>query len=163
MHFKIQVGSFALLCLPINLYVAVHSLFISCPYQHLFVQFILFLIFKIKWRVLQIKSQLYLIGILVPRPNIFTMHEIKFFKKVNKTLSTGSTLQNNNHLLQPEMDMTLFIQYCLYVLGSIHHFHIDHNAPCLPPPPPTFCITIVFVFSWDDWEIGKKSYANFGR
>ena len=29
--------------------------------------------------------------------------------------------------------MTLFIQYCLYVLGSIHHFHIDHNAPCLPP------------------------------
>ena len=29
--------------------------------------------------------------------------------------------------------MTLFIQYCLYVLGSIHNFHIDHNAPCLPP------------------------------
>ena len=60
------------------------------------------------------------------------MHEIKLKKKkVNKTLSTGSTLQNY-HLLQLEMDMTLFIQYCLYVLGSIHHFHIDHNAPCLP-------------------------------
>ena len=30
---------------------------------------------------------------------------------------------------------------------SIHHFHIDHNAPCLPPK---LCITIVFHFSWDD-------------
>ena len=29
--------------------------------------------------------------------------------------------------------MTLFIQYCLYVLSSIHHIHIDHNVPCLPP------------------------------
>ena len=27
----------------------------------------------------------------------------------------------------------------------IHNFHIDHNAPCLPPE---FCITIVFSFSW---------------
>ena len=79
--------------------------------------------------------------------------KLNFKKKVNKTLSTGSTLQNY-HLLQPEMDMTLFIQYCLDVLGSIHHFHIDHNAPCLPPK---FCITIVFVFSWDDREIEKKS------
>ena len=30
---------------------------------------------------------------------------------------------------------------------SIHHFHIDHNAPCLPPK---LFITIVFDFSWDD-------------
>ena len=28
----------------------------------------------------------------------------------------------------------------------IHHFHIDHNASCLPPPK--FCITIVSNFSW---------------
>ena len=34
---------------------------------------------------------------------------------------------------------------------SIHHFHIDHNAPCSPPPQKKkLCITIVFDFSWDD-------------
>ena len=27
---------------------------------------------------------------------------------------------------------------------DIHHFHIDHNAPCLPPK---LCITIVLEFS----------------
>ena len=32
------------------------------------------------------------------------------------------------------------------VLG-IYYFHIDHNAPCLPSPPPEKCITIVFDFS----------------
>ena len=33
----------------------------------------------------------------------------------------------------------------------IHHFNIDHKAPCLPPPSPPkkkICITIVFSFSW---------------
>ena len=31
----------------------------------------------------------------------------------------------------------------------IHHLHISHNAPYLPPPPPPkFCITFVFYFSW---------------
>ena len=30
---------------------------------------------------------------------------------------------------------------------SIHHFHIDHNAPCLQQK---LWITIVFDFSWDD-------------
>ena len=29
----------------------------------------------------------------------------------------------------------------------IHHFKIDHNAPCYPLK---FCITIVFDCSWDD-------------
>ena len=29
---------------------------------------------------------------------------------------------------------------------EIHHFHIDHNAPCLLYPPK-FCITIVLDFS----------------
>ena len=28
---------------------------------------------------------------------------------------------------------------------AIDHFHIDHNAPCLPPK---FCIIIVSNFSW---------------
>ena len=35
----------------------------------------------------------------------------------------------------------------------IQHFHIDQNAPCLPPK---FCITIVFNFSWDDCNTQKK-------
>ena len=33
----------------------------------------------------------------------------------------------------------------------VRHFHISHNAPYLPPPPPLprkFCITFVFYFSW---------------
>ena len=39
----------------------------------------------------------------------------------------------------------------------IHHFHVGHNAPCLPPPPPhKFCLTIVFDFSWDDCNTLKK-------
>ena len=29
--------------------------------------------------------------------------------------------------------------------SNTHHFHIDHNAHCLPP---TFCMTIVSSFSW---------------
>ena len=30
---------------------------------------------------------------------------------------------------------------------DIHHFHIDHNVPCLPPK---LCIAIVLDFSWDN-------------
>ena len=36
---------------------------------------------------------------------------------------------------------------------GIHHFHIDHNASCLPPK---FCITTVFDFSWDDYNTQEK-------
>ena len=32
---------------------------------------------------------------------------------------------------------------------DIHHFHIDHNAPCLLYPPK-FCITIALDFSRED-------------
>ena len=53
--------------------------------------------------------------------------------KKSKQNTINRLYVTNYHLLQPQMDMTLFIQYCLYVLGSIHHFHIDHNVPCLPP------------------------------
>ena len=44
---------------------------------------------------------------------------------------------------------------------TIHHFHIDHNAPCLCPE---LCITIVFDFPWDDCNTLEKLetiYANF--
>ena len=34
---------------------------------------------------------------------------------------------------------------------------IDHYPPCLPPK---FCITIVFDFSWDDWEPAKFLRVN---
>ena len=47
-----------------------------------------------------------------------------------------------------------------YMLGYsyIHHFHIDHNATCLPspPPPPKFYITIVLDFSLDDCNTLEK-------
>ena len=36
---------------------------------------------------------------------------------------------------------------------EIHHFHINHNAPCLLPQ---FCITIVFDFSWGDCNAQEK-------
>ena len=35
----------------------------------------------------------------------------------------------------------------------IHHFHIDHNAPCLAPK---LCITIVLDFSLDDCNTQEK-------
>ena len=41
---------------------------------------------------------------------------------------------------------------------SIHHFHIDHNAPYLPPPPlPQFCIIVVSNFSWVLQSFEEKS------
>ena len=39
--------------------------------------------------------------------------------------------------------------HAIQIGSHIHRFHIDHNAPCLPPK---FCITIVFDFSWGDEE-----------
>ena len=44
---------------------------------------------------------------------------------------------------------------------TIHHFLIDHNAPCLCPE---LCVTIVFDFSWDDCNTLEKletMHANF--
>ena len=38
----------------------------------------------------------------------------------------------------------------------IRHFHVGHNALCLPSPPYKFCLTIVFDFSWDDCNTQKK-------
>ena len=38
---------------------------------------------------------------------------------------------------------------------SIHHFHIDHNAPYLPPPQ--FCIIVVSNFSWVLQSFEEKS------
>ena len=50
----------------------------------------------------------------------------------------------------------------------IHHFHIDHNATCLPsPPPPKFYKTIVLDFSLDDCNTLEKLETmvlqNFGE
>ena len=56
-----------------------------------------------------------------------------------------------------------------YMLGYsyIHHFHIDHNATCLPFPPPKFYITIVLDFSLDDCNTFEKLETmvlqNFGE
>ena len=35
---------------------------------------------------------------------------------------------------------------------SIHHFHIDHNAPYLPPPPPNFASSL-FPISPGSWVL----------
>ena len=35
----------------------------------------------------------------------------------------------------------------MLVVNAIHHFHIDHNAPSIPPPPKVY-MTIVPNFSW---------------
>ena len=44
-----------------------------------------------------------------------------------------------------------------YIIKEIHliiyHFHLDHNAPCLPPK---FCRTIVFNFSLDYCNIQEN-------
>ena len=37
--------------------------------------------------------------------------------------------------------------------SGIHHFHIDHIHLVYPP---RFCITIVFDFSWDDYNTQEK-------
>ena len=47
---------------------------------------------------------------------------------------------------------------------AIHFFHIGQNAPCFPPPK--FCKTIVFNFSWvlqsSQRKIEDNGYAKFG-
>ena len=50
----------------------------------------------------------------------------------------------------------------------IHHFHVGHNAPCLPPPPPhKFCLplcsislrtTVIPRRNWNQWL-----WKNWGR
>ena len=57
--------------------------------------------------------------------------------------------------------------YNIWILNSVwqmdmdsshlpfHHFHIDHNAPCLPPPTPT-PLPNLFEFSWDGCNTHEK-------
>lgn len=33
------------------------------------------------------------------------------------------------------------LRNCSFISNVTDHFHMDHNASCLPPPPPQFCIT----------------------
>ena len=40
---------------------------------------------------------------------------------------------------------------------SIHHFHIDHNAPYFRAPPPQFCVIVVSNFSWVLQSFEEKS------
>ena len=43
----------------------------------------------------------------------------------------------------------------------IHHLHISHNTPCLPPPPsPKNCISIVFFPSWDQCSTPREIKKN---
>ena len=51
----------------------------------------------------------------------------------------------------------------------IHHFYIDHNAPCLPfpPPPPRLfhihCFQFLLGITVIPREIEDNGYASFGR
>ena len=50
------------------------------------------------------------------------------------------------------------------VSKSIHHFHIDHNAPCLPPPPEKFhnrCFQFLLGITVVSREIQDNGYAIF--
>ena len=56
-------------------------------------------------------------------------------------------------------EMTLLTSRWRRSVCRIHHFHLSHNAPCLPPPPPKkrkICITILFDISWDDCNTQEK-------
>ena len=51
----------------------------------------------------------------------------------------------------------------------IHHFHIGHNAPCLPPPPPpppnilhNHCFWFLLGITVVPREIKDNGYAKFG-
>ena len=53
--------------------------------------------------------------------------------------------------------MTLLKSRWRKSICRIHHFHLGHNAPCLPSRPhPKCCITILFDFSWDDCNTQEK-------
>ena len=50
-------------------------------------------------------------------------------------------------------------------LLSIRHFHISHNTPSLPPPPPNFSMTLALYFPWvlqSFQEKLKSAYAKHG-
>ena len=49
--------------------------------------------------------------------------------------------------------MTLLKSRWRRSICRIHHFHLRHNEPCLPPK---ICITILFDFSWDDCNTQEK-------
>ena len=47
----------------------------------------------------------------------------------------------------------------------IHNFHIDHNASCLPPPPPNLhnhCFRFLLGITVIPIEIEENGYGNFG-
>ena len=49
------------------------------------------------------------------------------------------------------------------IFYTIHHFHIDHNAPPTTPPPPPkkkIGINIVSNFSWVLQSISREIEAN---
>ena len=52
-----------------------------------------------------------------------------------------------------------------FVLGlsSICHLSKYHYNILMPTPPPQFCITIVFSFSWDDFCSGELPSNSVGR
>ena len=60
----------------------------------------------------------------------------------------------------------LFVLVFILVIVVIHHFHVDHNAPCLPPPPPQKILLnhcprfLLGRLYWSPGEIWNNGYAN---
>ena len=53
----------------------------------------------------------------------------------------------------------------MLVVNAIHHFHIDHNAPSIPPPPKSLhdhCSQFLLGITVVPREIQDNSYEKFG-
>ena len=51
------------------------------------------------------------------------------------------------------------------MLLTIHHFHIDHNASCLPPPPQILhnhCFQFLLGITLVPKEIENNGYTKLG-
>ena len=79
-------------------------------------------------------------------------------------LSTGRPWSLNKSVIEASLSFTyilvncrgygqILIMFFVCLFVAFTNFHVNHNAPCLPP---TFCTTIVFDFSWDDCNTQDK-------
>ena len=75
------------------------------------------------------------------------MSIVEFDRSLSWSLDASETGKSTPHRHYPRAFCTLpsFARIKRPRARSIHHFHIPHNTPCLPPK---ICITFVFHFPW---------------
>ena len=77
----------------------------------------------------------------------------------NFTISNRGLVVKFAHLTKTRIRAGAYEPSDRVLIRAIHHFHIDHNAPCLPPK---LCKTIVSIFSWVvPREIDDNAYPKF--